>query len=139
MKSIFKFILICIFSLQFTGCGEKWLEEPYPTTIVDEDKVWNDETMIISLLADYYYRMPSNYNLASSNNMAQLDEACHSDGTYMDLSTYSWNTWALYDYTLIRDLNFALEGLEEYSTFLTPKKKAAYNAEFRFLKSMVIL
>lgn len=135
MKSIFKFILICIFSLQFTGCGEKWLEEPYSTTIVADDKVWNDETMIISLLADYYYRMPSNYNLASSNNMAQLDEASHSDGTYMDLPTYSWNTWAFYDYTLIRDLNFSLEGLEEHSTFLTDVKKAAYNAEFRFLRA----
>lgn len=58
MKNIFKYLSIIIVILFFSGCAEKWLDEPKSTTILLEEQVWNDPKMITSILANLYDRLP---------------------------------------------------------------------------------
>ncbi|HLN20361.1 MAG TPA: RagB/SusD family nutrient uptake outer membrane protein [Bacteroidales bacterium] len=134
MKKITKYILILILTFQFTGCSKETLEWPFNPNIILPNQVWNDEVMIIGLLADYYDRIPIHYNPANSNNMADGDEAVHSSSNFMDLKTYSWDYFTLWNYTPIRDINLAIEGLAG-STVLTAAQKEKYTAEFRFLRA----
>ena len=136
MKNIVKTLFILILFFYFTGCGDKWLDDPVSTTIILPNQVWNDEVMVVGLLCNYYDRLPVNYNLLNYARMAELDEACHSDNNYMDLKTYSWDSWSLWEYSLIRDINLAIEGVAT-STVFTDKLKEEYTAEFRFLRAYV--
>ncbi len=143
MKNIIKLIFIVIVLLQVTGCGEKWLEKPKSTTILLPEQVWNDKAMIRSLLANLYNRIPHHQaNFTGQANMAAYDEgiATGSQESGVDISnnnitSYAYNRWTLWDYSYIRDLNLAIEGLNELSTKLTAAEKEQFTSEFRFLRA----
>lgn len=125
------------------GCNHDYLDLE-PKNILLEHQVWNDPAMINSLLANLYNRLPINYAIHSNQRyFAELDEAvavAAAEGGVMNLSdnnivSYSFDRWALWDYNTIRDINLAIEGIEEFSTDLTPIQKNSYYAEFRFLRA----
>ena len=141
MKSLFKYLIIIFLSFIFSDCGEKILEDPESTTILLPEQVWNDESMITSLLANYYDRLPVHNQINSGEgNYAAYDEGIAAGSEGADLSnnnilSYSFNRWSLWNYDLIRDINFAIEGIDQYSSSLTTAKKAQFKAEFRFLRT----
>lgn len=139
---IFKFLVICILFQINLSCNDDFLELK-PKNILLEDQVWNDESMIKSLLANYYNRLPINYAIYSDERyFAELDEAIavNSPESGMNLDdnniiSYSYDRWTLWNYTLIRDINLAIEGIRDYSKDLNSSQKDAYYAEFRFLRA----
>ncbi|MEL7589021.1 MAG: RagB/SusD family nutrient uptake outer membrane protein [Prolixibacteraceae bacterium] len=139
---IFKFLLVGILFQINLSCDNDFLELK-PKNILLEDQVWNDESMIKSLLANYYNRLPTNYSLYENERyFAELDEAVavNSPESGMNLDdnniiSYSYDRWTLWNYSLIRDINLAIEGIRDYSKELTSVKKDSYYAEFRFLRA----
>jgi len=147
MKSIYKYILVGVFASSFSGCKPDL--EVEPNLILQGELVWNDPTLAIGVLANYYDRLPIHTQLTVDANAttgllgwpgaARYDEAIwsgSSDNTRNNIISYPFTDWQLWDYTLIRDINLALEDLSK-STQLTAVQKAQYTAELRFIRAYV--
>src|SRR5690554_2953258 len=121
----YKSLIICFIIPLIISCDHEFLELK-PRNILLENQVWNDEAMIRSLLANYYNRLPINYSIYQNERyFAELDEAIavQSPESGMDLSdnnivSYPFDRWSLWNYSTIRDINLAIEGIEMYSTTL---------------------
>lgn len=141
MKNIFKYLSIIIVILFFSGCAEKWLDEPKSTTILLEEQVWNDPKMITSILANLYDRLPVHSQINSGwQNFAAYDEGMAAVSADIDagnnnIVSYAYDRWRLWNYDYIRDINLCLEGIDKYSTVLTDAVKTQFKAEFRFLRA----
>ena len=143
MKKITKYLIICLCFFSLFSCDEDLLELQ-PKSILVENQVWNDAKMITSLLANYYNRLPVHSQLESGERyFAETDEAVavQAEGNNMNnadnnIISYSYNRWTLWDYSLIRDINLALEGLDTYSTKIDEAVKNQFKAEFRFLRAL---
>lgn len=141
MKKILNYTIAGILLLSFNACKKDWLERQ-PPNIILEEQVWNDPKMITGLLANYYDRLPE--HAAIHNNwqaMAEYDDAMWSgfsnDEFRNNLVTYGFDRWRYWDYGLIRDINLALESIDQISTELTDEQKTQFSAEFRFLRAYV--
>lgn len=154
MKNIFKFLTIIILTAFFYGCSKKWLEDPKSTTILLPEQVWNDPSMITSLMANFYDRLPVHSQIDNGwGNFAAYDEGMAPGSADLDVSNdnilnYAYNRWTLWDLQVtinssnvvtangyIRDINLALEGITKFSTVFSPAAKSQYRAEFRFLRA----
>jgi starch-binding outer membrane protein, SusD/RagB family len=139
MKAIMKklFIILSVILLFVgPGCQKDWLERE-SRTLITEDKVWNDQSLILGLLANYYNTLSFDESNDNNTNMARYDDAMWSgtgDGTNKS-TTFAYSTWTLWSYTLIRNINKSLEELEKYSS-LSPSIKKQYSAEFRFIRAL---
>lgn len=139
MKSILKYLVFGASILPLASCEDDFLERTPPNIIKDE-QVWNDPKIITNLLANLYDRLPT--ALSTTANWADFsayDEAMWSgnnDGGN-NLVTYGTNRWQIWDYTLIREINLALEKLESAGTKLTANEKAQFSSELRFLRAFV--
>ncbi|REA62082.1 RagB/SusD family nutrient uptake outer membrane protein [Dyadobacter luteus] len=138
MRKFSKYILA--FSiLTLSGCAEEWLDRK-PQNIILEDQVWNDTKMITGLLANYYDRLPAHTSLTTGwAEFAAYDEAMWSnnDDGRNNIINYPFDRWRYWDYGLIRDINLAIENIEQYGTSLTAAQKTQFSSEFRFLRAMV--
>ncbi|GAA4416233.1 RagB/SusD family nutrient uptake outer membrane protein [Nibrella viscosa] len=137
MKRIYKYLLIAAALLPASACKEEWLERQ-PPNIILEEQVWNDSRMIVSLLANYYDRLPAHSQIdAGWQEFAAYDEAMWSgnDDARNNIVSYPFERWRLWDYSLIRDINLALENIEKYGVKLTPAQKTQFSAELRFLRA----
>jgi len=141
MKKIINGLLIGLFVFLSTGCEKDWLDRK-PKDLVLEEQVWNDPDMILSLLANYYNRLEVDMSVDDNwRRMAIYDDAMWSgqmnnEGYYNDMASYGGSEWRLWNYGLIRDINLALESLEEYAVELDENTKLAFNAELRFIRAM---
>ena len=143
MKKIAKFLFILIPLIYLSGCAKEFLDKPVSTTILLESQVWNDKAMITDFLANLYNRLPSHSTIYSGEgNYAAYDEGIATgsqesgvDVSNNDLKTYATNRWTLWDYSYIRDLNLAIEGIRNFSTKLTFAEKRQFTSELRFLRA----
>lgn len=138
-KNTLYFMLTLLFGTVLASCHGDWLERK-PKTIIMEEQVWNDPEQIVGLLANYYNRLPIFTGLEGNwRDMAIFDDAMWSGYTGEEyrnqLSGYSNSMAELWNYDLIRDINLALENIDEYSTELSETEKQQYKAELRFLRS----
>lgn len=145
-------IILC---LALFSCKKEWLQRESKSLILEE-QVWNDPKQITSLLASYYDRLPTDMGLQDVNdlnpdntprdgrlaqwrNMADYDDAMWSGQSNQDarnnLTTYATNRWFLWNYTLIRDINKTIEGIQEFGTTLDTLQKIQFVAELRFLRA----
>ncbi|QHS58071.1 RagB/SusD family nutrient uptake outer membrane protein [Chitinophaga agri] len=145
-----------IYSLMVTGlflltsCMKDWLDRE-PRTILSDEQVWNDPKQIVALLANFYDRIPAESGLTDINdgadgrlfqwrNMANYDEGMWSGQSNEDgrnnITSYGFNSWYLWNYTYIRDINLALENIEKYGVSLSATAKQQYSAELRFLRAL---
>ncbi len=139
MSKFIKHIILGFSALTLSGCAEEWLDRK-PQNIILEDQVWNDSKMITGLLANYYDRLPAHTSLTTGwAEFAAYDEAMWSnnDDGRNNIVSYPFDRWRLWDYTLIRDINLALENIQKYSTSLSDTQKSQFSAEFRFLRAQV--
>nr|GFB73457.1 hypothetical protein [Tanacetum cinerariifolium] len=131
------------------GLSKDFLDRT-PTNIVLDTQLWNDAALITGLLANYYDRLPAHtttYLGADFNanprrptgwpDFAAYDEAMWSGqgNGPNDLFSYDAFRWENWDYGLIRDINLALDGLDQYSTALSTAQKDQFKAEFRFVRA----
>jgi len=125
--------------LSLSACEKDFLERDPPNIVLDE-QIWNDATLITSLLANNYDRLPVHTQIdAGWQDFAAYDEATWSGGGdgSNNLVDYGFGRWFNWDYGLIRDINLALENIDKYSTTLPEAQKAQFKAEFRFLRAYV--
>jgi hypothetical protein len=136
MKKLSLKILVSASMLVFAGCND-WLERK-PQNIILEEQVWNDPKMITGLLANYYDRLPAHTSLTTGwAEFAAYDEAMWSnnDDARNNIINYGFDRWRLWDYGLIRDINLALENIENYAVKISDAQKTQFNAELRFLRA----
>lgn len=107
-----------------------------PDTIFDSDKVFSDESMIRSVLANFYGQIDWGPRIDSMVDFGLLDEACYgsSGGGPTNTTIYSDTQWRVYPYTLIRNFNQFLRNVRT-TTVITEKEKLQYEAEVRFLRA----
>jgi starch-binding outer membrane protein, SusD/RagB family len=150
MKRIYIYCLMATGLFLLTSCMKDWLDRE-PRTILTDEQVWNDPKQIVALLANFYDRIPSETGLGDVNdgadgrllqwrNMANYDEGMWSGQSNEDwrnnITSYGYNSWYLWNYTYIRDINLALENIEKYGVTLSETAKKQYAAELRFLRAL---
>ncbi|SFW24663.1 RagB/SusD family nutrient uptake outer membrane protein [Chitinophaga sancti] len=144
-----KLSIILLLLLSTTSCMKDWLDRE-PRTILSDQQVWNDPKQIVALLANFYDRLPAESGLVDVNDnadgrlfqwrdMANFDDAMWSGQSNEDgrnnITSYNYNSWYLWNYTFIRDLNLAIENIAKYGVNLTAAQKKQYSAELRFLRA----
>ncbi len=153
MKRIYQLVVLGILPLAFFSCEKDWLERK-PKNIILEEQVWNDPKQILGLLANFYDRLPTDMGLtdpdhtAIDNNqerqaqwrrMADYDDAMWSGFSNEEgrnnIVSYPFDRWRVWNYSLIRDINLALENIEKYGATLSNEQKAEFSAELRFLRA----
>lgn len=137
MKKIMYYILVI---LSFTACDDnKWLEED-SKNIASDEQTWNDVTLIKSLLANYYDRLPTFQGVFGTRMMCDIDDAMysgHMDNNGTNDFDYGDSYGRYWDYTLIRDVNLAIENLDTYSKSISENEKKMFRAELRFIRAYV--
>jgi hypothetical protein len=153
MKRIYQISLSMFLVLTLLSCQKDWLERK-PKNIILEEQVWNDPKQILGLLANFYDRLPTDLGLNDPANnsidgnqerqaqwrrMADYDDAMWSGASNEEgrnnIVTYPFSRWRIWNYSLIRDINLALENIETYGTSLSAEQKAQFSAELRFIRA----
>lgn len=138
-RNIKYYIAAFLLSSVLLSCNSDWLERS-PKTIITEEQVWNDPKQIVGLLANYYNRLAIFTGLEGNwRDKTMFDDAMWSGYSGEEwrnqMSSYGNNLGELWDYYLIRDINLAIENIDEYSTSLTDAQKQGFQAELRFLRA----
>ncbi|GGG75995.1 membrane protein [Parapedobacter pyrenivorans] len=153
MKRIYQLAILSILPLAFLSCAKDWLERT-PKNIILEEQVWNDPKQILGLLANFYDRLPTDMGLndpdhtsidanqerqAQWRRMADYDDAMWSGFSNEEgrnnIVNYPFDRWRVWNYSLVRDINLALENIEKYGVSLSGEQKAQFSAELRFLRA----
>jgi len=126
--------------LTFNSCKhDDWFERD-PKSMITDDQLWNSPTLMTSLLANYYNRLPSLHGVFNTGGMAELDDAMwsgHRDQNGRNDFQFGNDYGRYWDYGLIRDLNLSLENIATLSTQLTPSQKSLFIGELRFIRAFV--
>lgn len=136
-----KYIIISLISLlTFSwGCNDDEFLDRKPTNILLNDQVWEDEGLVLSVLADLYGRFPDYQTISNWVEFTNFDEAFASAfGEYgrhrnQDYDYGSWNYW---DYGYIREINLFIQK-GEAATALPAAARDRFLAEARFLRAGV--
>lgn len=153
MKRIYLIPLIIILPLAFLSCEKDWLDRK-PKNIILEDQVWNDPKMIEGLLANFYDRLPTDMGLTDQDHtsidanqerqaqwrrMADYDDAMWSGFSNEEgrnnIVNYPFSRWRVWNYSLVRDINLALENIDLFGVSLSPDLKQQFIAELRFIRA----
>ncbi|HUF10838.1 MAG TPA: RagB/SusD family nutrient uptake outer membrane protein [Rhodothermales bacterium] len=154
MKNLRCKVLVLGVLLSSTACTE-WLTTE-PQTILTDEQVWGDPSLVLSVLADYYDRIPLHQGLTNAYwpEFTAFDEALYSGvgrgcctgdpgpggrgAGYGSLQQFAYNRWASWGqpYGLIRDIHVAMDGVEaSTSGSLPPEVKTQFLAELRFQRA----
>lgn len=139
MRKNIKYLIIGLFAFALSACHGDWMDRD-PYTIITEEQVWNDPSQIEGLLANYYNRLPIFTGLEGDwRNKTIFDDAMWSGYTGEEfrnqMSSYSSTLGQLWNYDLIRDINLAIENIDEFSVSLSEDQKNAFKSELRFLRA----
>jgi hypothetical protein len=115
-----------------------------PTSIVPQDVAFSDPNLVLSILADLYNRYYDFSSLdgnpadgAGWRTFADFSESFPSENgsAYIVQRTgWGYDSWNIWDYGYIRDLNLFIER-DSATTTLDPTDKARFLAEGRFLRA----
>jgi hypothetical protein len=138
INSLKHVLLIVVLLCSVTSCGDSWFEKE-PKNIITEENVWNDPDQILAVLANLYDRLPTFAGFSGDMNLpAYFDNASWSGlgNGPNQYASYGYDFGRYYDYTLIRDINLALQNMETYSKLPEADRKE-YMAEIRFIRVFV--
>ncbi len=134
----FVYIFIILFTLSW-GCNDADFLDREPTNILIDDQIWNDNSLILSVVADLYDRIPEFQTIGNWWNYADFDEGFGSAfGDYWRHKNSDWGygEWGLWDYKYLRELNLYIQkASSELTDGLQPADKARFVAEGRFLRA----
>ena len=138
MKKNIIYATLLALSCQFTAC-DSFLERT-PSDFLTNDQVWNDNTMVLGVLANVYNTVPSNGSLDDDSNFSLIDDVMWCGLMNTDIETarnqmvaYNYDFLRYYDYGYIYKLNQSIERLKEST--LKEEDKQVYDGEFRFLRA----
>jgi starch-binding outer membrane protein, SusD/RagB family len=138
MKKIY--IAILLSCLILSSCKhEDWFNRP-PKGILTDEQLWNEPSLLISMLGNYYDRLPSLHGVFNTGGMTELDDAMwsgHRDQNWRNDFQFGNDYGRYWDYGLIRDLNLSLENLKTLSVKLKEEDKRLFTAELRFIRAFV--
>ncbi|HYQ58573.1 MAG TPA: RagB/SusD family nutrient uptake outer membrane protein [Draconibacterium sp.] len=139
MRKNIKYLILGLFTAVLASCSSDWLDRD-PYTIITEEQVWNDPNAIEGLLANYYNRIPAFASITDGwRDMTRFDDAMWSGYTGEEWRNqdrgYATDLGRLWNYDLIRDINLAIENIDEYSVELTDAQKSSFKSELRFLRA----
>jgi hypothetical protein len=141
MKSIINIFSIILFVLVIhSSCSSDWLDRN-PSDVLTDEQVFSDKASVISLLANFYDRLPANYLPNAFEGMADLDEAMWSgnntgaDRMRNGYIIYPINAWQGWYYQMVYELNLSIEKID--SSPLSETDKRIFKAEFRFLRAQI--
>lgn len=136
MKKLFYPILLALLIVGCTKSDELFLDRP-PSSILTQDQVFSDPSVVLSVLADLYNRYEDFGRLDDWASVAQFNVAFWSEaGRYPEFQNNGWGygAWGIWDYAYIREINLFLERCEE-ATELDESVKNRFLAEARFLRA----
>ncbi len=140
MKYLFIKISLVASLLGLISCDhDDWLYRD-PQNIITDEQLWNDPKLITSLLANYYDRLPTLHGVFNTGGMCELDDAMwsgHFDGNWRNDFNFADDYGQIWEYGLIRDINLALDNLDEYSVNLKEDQKNLFKSELRFIRAFV--
>src|SRR5699024_10808626 len=98
-----KYLVLLGSLLIVTACNINDSLEQEPKEFLTNEAVWNDKTRIVSVLANYYDRLPKHVSLEEGwQDFAAYTDAMWSGSSEMDflnnLTTYEYSRWSLWDY-----------------------------------------
>ena len=138
MKKIYIAILLSCLSL--SSCKhEDWFNRD-PRGIITDEQLWNEPSLLISMLGNYYDRLPSLHGVFNTGGMTELDDAMwsgHRDQNWRNDFQFGNDYGRYWDYGLIRDLNLSLENIKTQSVKLKEEDKRLFIAELRFIRAFV--
>lgn len=141
MKICYRVGSIVVLALSMSACMDDYLTTE-PETILTNEQVWTDPQMILGVLSNFYSRLPDYLDLTSASTFAQWDEAVYSGNTGSEgpnlIQMYAYSTLQSWNYSLIRDINLAIERIgETTSSSLTPLLKEQLISEMRFQRAWI--
>ena len=144
MKKTIRFFVYASLVVAFVSCQKDKLLDTSSQTIFTDDQIWKDPKLITGVLANLYDRLPKYASLAvGSENFTIFDEGMWSGLSNNDveirnnLINYAYDRWSLWDYTFVRDINVAIDNINESSSVaVTPALKKQFIAELRFLRAL---
>ncbi|WPR77253.1 RagB/SusD family nutrient uptake outer membrane protein [Algoriphagus sp. NG3] len=153
MKSIYNYILLIIAVVGLASCDD-WLERE-PQTILTDEQVWSDPELITSVISDVYSRLPKHTDFTETGNCGATDVYCgwkdyaaYDEAIWSGVSNFDYEVrnniinypflrWSLWNYTLIRDINLAIENIgKTESAKVSTTQKEQFIAELRFLRAL---
>ena len=135
-KYILIFALIIVAAMP--GCDDEAFLDREPTSILLDDQVWQDESLVFSLVSDLYWRINDYQSVKSWWEYTNFDEAFASNaGDYWrhrDLWDYAYDWWRLWDYGYMREINLFIQKCEAADESVLTSK-ARFLAEGRFIRA----
>ncbi len=119
------------------GCDDQSFLDRPPTSILNEDQVWKDESVVLSVLGNLYNRV---YDIGTVKDWASLsnfNDAFWSEaGRYGSFQNNGWGNgdWATWDYGYIREINLFIQKAT-VADALKPAVRDRFLAEARFLRA----
>ncbi|PIQ19776.1 MAG: RagB/SusD family nutrient uptake outer membrane protein [Cytophagales bacterium CG18_big_fil_WC_8_21_14_2_50_42_9] len=133
------YILLAGLLASSSGCNDDEFLDKEPKNILLEEQVWNDETLVLSVLSNLYGRFPDYQSTDAWANYAAFDEAFASAageyGRHQNVD-YGYGNWSIWDYGYIREINQFIQKCEA-STGLSAETKELFLAEARFIRAGV--
>lgn len=125
MKKVFYTLMILL--LVGSGCKKdsNYLDKK-PQNLLTPEQIYSKETLITSVLADFYNRLPDGQRTPEWYNFLETNEgfASYSADYYRNQKAdYAFNIYYLWDYGFIRDINVFLQEMEKVDETKIPGKK----------------
>lgn len=134
--NIFILLALLVTATTFVSCDDEgWLERQ-PKNRINDEQLWDDPSLILSLLSNYYDRIPG--DVFNTQADCQIDDAMwsgHNDANWLNDFQYAGDYGRYWDYGFIRDINLAIENLATYST-LSEAEIGQFNAELRLIRAL---
>lgn len=130
-RNIFTILILLI----SWSCNDEEFLSVDPNDILQQNQVFRDEKVVLSVVADLYSRYPE-YQAINGNvhEHADFNEAFSSeDYNRHNNGNYNFDSWSWWDYSYIRELNLFLERIE--TATINDESKARFAAEVRFLRA----
>lgn len=134
----YSILLLLLMSLAW-GCNDKAFLDKQPTNILVDSQIWADKSLVLSVIADLYDRVPEFQTITNWSEFASLDEGFASNaGDYgrHKNTEYGYGEWSNWDYGLIREVNMFIEKCGTADK-LDPADKARFLAEGRFIRANI--
>jgi starch-binding outer membrane protein, SusD/RagB family len=141
MKRYYSLMILALLVLGF-GCkkDDEFLNKE-PKNILLEEATWKDKTLIVSVLADLYDRIPDYQGLLGGQwqRFGDFNEALISnngDNWRFQNQDWAYGEWSSWDYGFIRELNLFIQQAEK-ATELEEVDRKRFFAEGRFLRALM--
>jgi len=135
-----KYLILSILLLPLAwGCNDKAFLDKQPTNILVDDQIWGDKSLVLSVVADLYDRIPQYQTIQNWAEFASFDEGFASAGGEYGRhknQDYDYGEWGNWDYGLIREVNMFIKKCGTADK-LDPVVKAQFLAEGRFIRASI--